>query len=86
MDTSSIFPDSGGTVIPELFIIACGDSQEITFSLTPSSFETRELVNKHQNAGHHIVEWNASSVPSGLYFYQLTSGRFSKTMKMILIK
>ena len=45
-----------------------------------------ELVNKHQNAGHHIVEWNASSVASGLYFYQLTSGHFSKTMKMILIK
>jgi lysophospholipase L1-like esterase len=46
-----------------------------------------------QEAGYHEVEWNASNVASGLYFYRIDatsvsnpSERFSQTRKMILIK
>jgi len=45
-----------------------------------------ELVNKHQNAGNYSIKWDASGAASRLYFYKLNSGRFSKTMKMILLK
>jgi hypothetical protein len=37
-------------------------------------------------AGKYFVQWNAMNVPSGMYFYRLTSGKFSETKKMILMK
>jgi hypothetical protein len=37
-------------------------------------------------AGEHIVTWDASGAPSGVYFYRLTVGEVSETRKMILLK
>lgn len=37
------------------------------------------------SAGYHSVIWNAS-VASGVYFYKVTAGNFSETMKMTLLK
>jgi len=48
--------------------------------------EVSTLVNKMQNAGNYNIEWNASSFPSGVYFYRLTAGSFVANKKMILIK
>jgi hypothetical protein len=36
--------------------------------------------------GTYEVEWNASSYPSGVYFYKLTVGDLSATKKLILLK
>lgn len=44
------------------------------------------LVNKIQTMGKYTVTWNASSVASGLYFYQLKTGNKVYTRKMILVK
>lgn len=44
------------------------------------------LVNESQSAGKHQVEWNASSFPSGVYFYRIEAGDFVSDKKMILIK
>ena len=33
------------------------------------------LVNEDQDKGYHNVEFNAANLPSGVYFYQLKSGR-----------
>ena len=44
------------------------------------------LVDKYKPAGKYEVEFNASSLPSGIYFYQLKSGSFVQTKKMILLK
>jgi hypothetical protein len=44
------------------------------------------LVDEHKNAGSYSVRWNASNVPSGVYFYRLTTGRFSETKKLIVAK
>lgn len=44
------------------------------------------LVNEMQAAGEYNAEWNASSFPSGIYFYRLVSGNFTSDKKMILIK
>ncbi|MEO8514912.1 MAG: T9SS type A sorting domain-containing protein, partial [Ignavibacteria bacterium] len=44
------------------------------------------LINQQLTPGTYEVEWDASNFPSGLYFYQLTSGEYSETKKMILLK
>ncbi len=44
------------------------------------------LVNGNLEAGSYSVEWNASQYPSGIYFYQLSTGNFIQTRKMILAK
>jgi len=40
----------------------------------------------HLNAGNHSVNWDASDVASGVYFYKVAAGDFSKTMKATLLK
>jgi len=37
-------------------------------------------------AGNHSVNFDASKLASGVYFYRLQSGSFSSTRKMILLK
>lgn len=48
--------------------------------------EITELVNQSLQPGTYEVDWNASSHPSGVYFYQLKTQDFSQTKKMILVK
>ena len=45
-----------------------------------------ELVNATKTAGSYHVTWDASSVSSGMYFYQLTAGKQTLTKRMTLIK
>jgi hypothetical protein len=44
------------------------------------------LVNEVKEAGSYSVNFNASELPSGIYFYTLTSGNFNSTKKLILLK
>ena len=44
------------------------------------------LVNEHQSAGNHSSIFSANNLPSGLYFYELRSGVFTETRKMLLLK
>jgi hypothetical protein len=48
--------------------------------------EVKVLVNKNQSAGKYSINFNATDLPSGLYFYSLTSGNFKQTNKMVLLK
>ena len=48
--------------------------------------ELATLVNKQQSAGNYQVIFNAQNLPSGIYFYQLKSGEFVATKKLILIR
>lgn len=48
--------------------------------------EVANLVNEVLNPGAHEVVFNASSLPSGTYFYRLESGNFISTKKMMLVK
>ncbi len=48
--------------------------------------EVATLVNKKQTAGEYSVRFNASKLPSGIYFYTLRAGNFAQTRKMILMK
>jgi len=48
--------------------------------------EVAELVEEEQEAGKHEVRFDASRLPSGVYFYQMRAGSFVSTRKMILLK
>jgi hypothetical protein len=48
--------------------------------------EVKTLVNGYQSAGTHSVEFNASSLSSGIYFYRMESNGIVLTNKMNLIK
>jgi hypothetical protein len=48
--------------------------------------EVAVLVNEEMESGYHTVEFNASNLPSGIYFYQLKAGSYNETKKMILVK
>ncbi len=48
--------------------------------------EIATLVDEKRNAGTYDVTFNASSLPSGTYFYRLRSGGNLSVMKMLVIK
>ncbi|MBK9099126.1 MAG: T9SS type A sorting domain-containing protein [bacterium] len=48
--------------------------------------EIATLVSEEMNAGTYEVNFDASNLSSGVYFYKIESGNFVKTNKMILMK
>jgi hypothetical protein len=48
--------------------------------------EIMTLIDEYKPAGRYEIEFNASTLPSGVYFYQLKAGSFVKTKKMLLLK
>ncbi len=48
--------------------------------------EIATLVNEEKPAGTYNVNFDGSSLPSGMYFYKLNAGKFSETKKMMLLK
>jgi len=48
--------------------------------------EVSTLVNKEQKPGNYEVNFNASKLTSGLYFYKIATNGFTETKKMILLR
>jgi hypothetical protein len=48
--------------------------------------EVSTLVKGTMSLGQHQVVFNAEDLSGGIYFYKITAGEFSKTVKMILLK
>lgn len=72
-------------------------STSIRFDVPKSSFvrltvydvlgrNINTLVNEQVLAGSYEVKWDASGVPTGIYFYKLVSDNYVETKKMILVK
>ncbi len=70
---------------------------EINYSITKSGLvtlkvfnilgqEVATLVNQIQKAGTYKVDFNATSLASGVYLYRIESNNFTQTKKMILMK
>ncbi|MFH1198407.1 MAG: glycoside hydrolase family 2 TIM barrel-domain containing protein [bacterium] len=48
--------------------------------------EVATLVNEEQEPGLHEITFDASNMPSGIYFYRIQAGNFTSTKKMVLLK
>ena len=69
----------------------------ISYSIPNSSFvqiqifdilgrKVSTLLNEEKTAGNYKINFNASNLTSGVYFYRLQAGSFVQTKKMLLIK
>jgi Secretion system C-terminal sorting domain len=48
--------------------------------------EVKTLIDEYKPAGNYKVNFDASSLTSGVYLYKLISGKFVDVKKMILLK
>ena len=48
--------------------------------------EVATLANEEKSVGNYNVEFNGNDLSSGIYFYQLRTGNFVQTKKMVLLK
>ena len=48
--------------------------------------EVEVLINEQKESGNYQIDFNASELSSGIYYYTLTAGNFTSTKKMSLIK
>ena len=48
--------------------------------------EVVTLVNENQRAGYYSIDFNASKLASGIYYYRMITGDFKAIKKMVLIK
>lgn len=48
--------------------------------------EIATLLDEERVAGHYTKQFDARAVPSGVYFYKLTTGAVSLSRKMIVLK
>jgi hypothetical protein len=48
--------------------------------------EVITLVNDQKPAGSYILDWNASNLPTSVYFYRLSTGCFIATRKLMIVK
>ena len=60
------------------------DVELIVYDISGRQVQT--LISDFKTAGHHSVNWNASSYPSGMYFVIMVTGEFTQTQKVLLIK
>ena len=51
-----------------------------------TGMEIQTLMNEQQSVGSYEIEFDASQLPSGIYFYRIRAGNFSDVKKFILIK
>jgi hypothetical protein len=69
----------------------------ISFSLPSKSFvtlkmfdvlgkEVASIVSEEMSQGSYSMQWNASNMPSGVYFYRLQAGSFTETRKLVLLR
>jgi len=72
-------------------------STTISFDLPVSEFVTltiydvlgkqvASVVDEYRNAGKYSIQYNASQLSSGMYFYKISAGNFNQIKKFILLK
>ncbi len=46
----------------------------------------KELLSQFQGPGHYSIRFDASDIPSGLYFYRMEAGNFTDTRTLVVVK
>jgi hypothetical protein len=84
--------------IPNVIFQRAQNENNVTLSLSKSDFnvslvvydilgkEIATLVNEYKPAGTYEIEFDASKLASGIYFYKLSVGNFTETKSMLLLK
>jgi len=76
-------PFNPSTVI-EFALPKAGHVELTIFNVLGQTVTT--LLDRQMAAGNHQIEFDASNMPSGIYFYRLNHSEGSTTKKMILVK
>lgn len=95
-DTRAV-PEHSGFILEQNYPNPFNPHTSIAFTIpghTHVLLEIRDSIGRHVEtlvdwtveAGTYITQWDASSVPAGLYFYTLHAGDFSDSKSMQLIK
>jgi hypothetical protein len=48
--------------------------------------EVARPVNEDRTAGRHVAYWDAGPVASGVYFYTIRAGDFTRTLRAVVLK
>ena len=48
--------------------------------------EVKTLINEEKSTGSYNINFDASGLPSGVYFYRLQAGSFTETKKLVLLR
>lgn len=94
-DSKSEIPEN--TVLHQNYPNPFNPSTTITFTLKETGMvslkvynmlgqEVDNIINKHMSSGSYTVRYDASSLSSGMYIYQLKTVNSTYTQKMILVK
>jgi len=76
-------PFNPGTII-KYSVPKAGNIKLTVYNSIGSKVAT--IVNEYKIAGNYSIQFNASNLASGIYFYRLESGNYTSAKKFILIK
>lgn len=65
-------------------LLRSGEVRLAVYDMVGREIET--IINSRQNAGSYVVQFDASRLTSGVYFYTLRTGDYTATKKMVIVK
>ena len=84
-DLNSVYPNPFNPVTNISINIPI--KSKVSFSVFNLNGELIDKISaKEFLAGKHSIQWNASKLPSGVYFIRMNSNTFTKTKKVMLLK
>lgn len=79
------YPNPFNPVTKIKFTIPASSNVEVKiFDILGKDIKT--LLNEYKQPGAYEINFNASNLPSGVYFYRIISGSYSETKKMLLLR
>lgn len=67
-------------------VVAQSGLWKVAYVSADGYLKNGELVDGYQQAGYKSVQFDATSLPSGVYYYRLQAGSFVGTNKLALVK
>ncbi|RPH33331.1 T9SS C-terminal target domain-containing protein, partial [bacterium] len=61
-------------------------SHVLITAFNPLGQQVAQLVEAEVEAGYHEVQFNATNLASGVYFYRMQAGTFTDTRKLLLVR